>query len=97
MAPRSFFTAPTSRRSKRHCLTLELKRAGLRFVSSGDEPLLIAGVATHTLEILEAQPDIDVILVPVAAVAAAGVPGGQDGQPARNRDRRRATARWRAI
>ncbi|MCB0042096.1 MAG: pyridoxal-phosphate dependent enzyme [Caldilinea sp.] len=50
--------------SKRHCLTLE-REQGLRFVSSGDEPLLIAGVATHTLEILEAQPDIDVILVPV--------------------------------
>lgn len=50
--------------SKRHCLTLE-RAQGLRFVSSGDEPLLIAGVATHTLEILEAQPDIDVIFVPV--------------------------------
>ena len=30
--------------SKRHCLTLE-REQGLRFVSSGDEPLLIAGVA----------------------------------------------------
>jgi len=50
--------------SKQHCLTLE-QAQGLRFVSSGDEPLLIAGVATHTLEILEAQPDIDVIVVPV--------------------------------
>ena len=38
--------------SKRHCLVLE-RTQGLRFVSSGDEPLLIAGVATHTLEILE--------------------------------------------
>lgn len=50
--------------SKRHCTTLEQKQ-GLRFISSGDEPLLIAGVATHTLELLEAQPDIDVIVVPV--------------------------------
>jgi threonine dehydratase len=50
--------------SKRHCLTLEQKQ-GLRFISSGDEPLLIAGVATHTLEILEAQPDIDLIFAPV--------------------------------
>ncbi len=50
--------------SKRHCLTLEQEQ-GLRFVSSGDEPLLIAGVATHTLEILESQPDIDVIFAPV--------------------------------
>jgi threonine dehydratase len=50
--------------SERHCLTLE-KEQGLRFISSGDETLLMAGVATHTLEILEAQPDIDVIFVPV--------------------------------
>ena len=50
--------------SKQHCLTLE-REQGLRFVSSGDEPLLIAGVATHTLEILETQPEIDVIVVPV--------------------------------
>lgn len=50
--------------SKHHCLTLEQEQ-GLRFVSSGDEPLLIAGVATHTLEILETQPDIDVIFAPV--------------------------------
>jgi len=50
--------------SKQHCVTLEQEQ-GLRFVSSGDEPLLIAGVATHTLEILEAQPAIDMIFVPV--------------------------------
>lgn len=50
--------------SKRHCLTLEQEQ-GLRFISSGDEPLLIAGVATHTLEILESQPDIEVIFVPI--------------------------------
>jgi threonine dehydratase len=50
--------------SKLHCRTLEQEQ-GLRFVSSGDEPLLIAGVATHTLEILEAQPDIEMIFVPV--------------------------------
>lgn len=50
--------------SKRHCLTLEQEQ-GLRFISSGDEPLLIAGVATHTLEILESQPDVEMIFVPV--------------------------------
>ncbi len=38
---------------------------GLRWISSGDEPHLISGVATHTLEILEDQPDIDVIFVPI--------------------------------
>ena len=58
--------------SKRHCLTLQAEQ-GLRFVSSGDEPLLIAGVATHTLEILEAKPDIDVIIVPIGG--GSGVAG----------------------
>jgi threonine dehydratase len=36
---------------------------GYRYVNSGDEPLLIAGVATHTLEILEAEPEVEVIVV----------------------------------
>jgi threonine dehydratase len=58
--------------SKRHCLTLEAEQ-GLRFVSSGDEPLLVAGVATHTLEILEAQPTIDTIIVPIGG--GSGVAG----------------------
>ncbi len=37
---------------------------GYRYIHSGNEPLLIAGVATAALEILEEQPDIDVIIVP---------------------------------
>lgn len=44
---------------------------GLRFISSGDEPLLIAGVATHTLEILSERPEIEVILVPVGGGSGA--------------------------
>ncbi len=56
--------------SKRHCRVLE-EEQGLRFISSGDEPLLIAGVATHTLELLEAQPEIEVILVPVGGGSGA--------------------------
>src|SRR6201988_5279976 len=36
-----------------------------RYIHSGNEPSLIAGVATGTLEILEARPDADVIVVPV--------------------------------
>jgi len=39
---------------------------GMRFVSSGDEPALIAGVGTAALEVLEQQqPDTDVAIVPV--------------------------------
>jgi threonine dehydratase len=57
---------------------------GYRYIHSGDEPLLIAGVGTGTLEILEEQPAIDVIIVPIgggsgaagACVAAKGVREG---------------------
>ena len=38
---------------------------GYRFIHSANEPLLIAGVATEALEMLEDQPDIDTIFVPV--------------------------------
>jgi threonine dehydratase len=40
-------------------------------VHSGDEPHLIAGVATITLEILEQQPEIDVVVVPVGGGSGA--------------------------
>ncbi len=53
--------------------------AGLRYVHSGDEPYLIAGVATATLEVLEQWPEVDTLVVPVgggsgasAATVAAG-------------------------
>ena len=38
---------------------------GYRFIHSANEPLLIAGVATETLEMLEQQPDIETVIVPV--------------------------------
>jgi threonine dehydratase len=44
---------------------------GYRYVHSGDEPHLIAGVATETLEILEEQPDVDVVIVPVGGGSGA--------------------------
>ncbi len=44
---------------------------GYRYIHSGDEPLLIAGVATHTLEILSEEPRIDVIIVPVGGGSGA--------------------------
>ena len=43
----------------------------LRYVHSANEPLLIAGVATYALEIFEAQPDVDVILVPIGGGSGA--------------------------
>lgn len=47
-----------------HCEALAQDH-GYRYVHSANEPQLIAGVATHTLEILLEQPDIDTIVVPL--------------------------------
>jgi threonine dehydratase len=56
-----------------HCETLAA-RHGYRYIHSGDEPLLIAGVATEALEMLEDQPELEVIIVPVGGGSgAAGV------------------------
>ncbi|HET9041877.1 MAG TPA: pyridoxal-phosphate dependent enzyme, partial [Burkholderiales bacterium] len=41
------------------------ERDGLRFVHSANEPDLIAGVGTYALEMLEDQPALDAIVVPV--------------------------------
>jgi len=54
---------------------------GLRYVHSGNEPYLIAGVATATLEVLEERRDVEVLIVPIgggsgaagACVAAKGL------------------------
>jgi threonine dehydratase len=42
-----------------------------RYIHSGNEPALIAGVATYTLEILEDRPDTEVIVVPVGGGSGA--------------------------
>ncbi len=47
-----------------HCEEVR-HREGLRYVHSADEPDLIAGVGTYALEIFDALPGPDVILVPV--------------------------------
>jgi len=44
---------------------------GFRYVHSGNEPHLIAGVATATLELLEDDPRIDAIIVPVGGGSGA--------------------------
>ena len=59
--------------ARRHCEELA-EAHGYRYVHSGDEPLLIAGVATYALEMLEDRPDLEVIIVPVGGGSgAAGV------------------------
>lgn len=56
--------------AREHCEELA-RREGYRYVHSGDEPLLIAGVATLTLEALETRPDLEVVVVPVGGGSGA--------------------------
>ena len=44
---------------------------GYRYVHPANEPLLIAGVATQTLEIIEDIPDVDAIFVPLGGGSGA--------------------------
>jgi len=44
---------------------------GHRYVHSGNEPLLISGVGTATLEILEDEPSIDTLIVPIGGGSGA--------------------------
>ncbi len=39
---------------------------GLRYISAFDDPMVIAGQATTALEILEQQPEVDTIIVPLS-------------------------------
>jgi threonine dehydratase len=56
--------------AKGHCEQMAQEQ-GLRYISSGDEPYLIAGVGTYSLEILEQQPDVEMIFVPVGGGSGA--------------------------
>lgn len=44
---------------------------GYRYVHSGNEPLLIAGVGTASLELIEEVPDLEVVIVPVGGGSGA--------------------------
>jgi len=56
--------------AREHCERLAAQH-GYRYIHSGDEPHLIAGVGTHTLEVLEERPDIDVVIVPIGGGSGA--------------------------
>src|SRR3954465_4520281 len=56
--------------AREHCEQLA-REHGYRYVHSGDEPLLIAGVATATLELLEEEPEADTVVVPLGGGRAA--------------------------
>ena len=56
--------------SRLHCERLA-RETGARYVHSANEPLLVAGVATHTLEIFEEEPETEVVFVPVGGGSGA--------------------------
>ena len=56
--------------AREHCATL-VSREKLRFIHPANEPLLLAGVATIALEILEDAPEVTTIIVPVGGGSGA--------------------------
>jgi threonine dehydratase len=56
--------------AREHC-EKQATEHGYRYIHSANEPALIAGVATYTVEILEAQPDTEVIVVPIGGGSGA--------------------------
>ena len=56
--------------AKEHCERLAAEE-GYRFVHPADEPLLIAGVATQTLEVMEDLPGVEVIFMPLGGGSSA--------------------------
>ena len=56
--------------AREHCEALAQEH-GYRYVHSGNEPWLIAGVGTHTLEVLEQEPRLDAIVVPIGGGSGA--------------------------
>ena len=56
--------------ARQHCERLALEE-GYRYVHPANEPLLIAGVATQTLEIIEEFPDVEYVFVPLGGGSGA--------------------------
>lgn len=56
--------------ARKYCEMLA-QEEGFRYIHSGNEPLLIAGVATIALEVIEDAPDVNTIIVPVGGGSGA--------------------------
>jgi threonine dehydratase len=56
--------------AREHCESLAAEH-GYRYVHSGNEPHLIAGVATAALEALEREPGLDMLIVPIGGGSGA--------------------------
>ena len=56
--------------AREHCEALA-REQGYRWVHPANEPLLISGVATEALEIVEDFPEVEVMFVPLGGGSAA--------------------------
>jgi threonine dehydratase len=56
--------------AREHC-EQQAAQHGYRYIHSGNEPALIAGVATYALEILQEWPETEVIVVPIGGGSGA--------------------------
>jgi threonine dehydratase len=56
--------------AREHCEHLA-EESGYRYIHSGNEPLLIAGVGTEMLEILEEVPRLEAVVVPIGGGSGA--------------------------
>lgn len=70
MGAEVIFHGATFDQAKLHCEELA-QEYGYRYIHSGNEPLLIAGVATEVLEMLEDEPDLQFIFVPIGGGSGA--------------------------
>src|SRR6266567_2092896 len=70
MGAEVIFYGATFDEAKLHCEALAQEH-GYRYIHSGNEPLLIAGVATEVLEMLEDEPEMQVIIVPIGGGSGA--------------------------
>jgi threonine dehydratase len=70
MGAEVIFHGATFDEARLHCEALAQEHS-YRYVHAGNEPLLIAGVATEVLEMLEDQPDLQVIILPVGGGSGA--------------------------
>src|SRR5258706_15921167 len=70
MGAEVIFYGATFDEAKLHCEALAQEH-GYRYIHSGNEPMLIAGVATEVLEMLEDEPELQVIIVPIGGGSGA--------------------------
>jgi threonine dehydratase len=70
MGAEVLFHGATFDEARLYCESLAHEE-GYRYIHSGNEPLLIAGVATTVLEMLEDVPDLQVLIVPVGGGSGA--------------------------